>query len=84
MCFCRMLTLAGKLRVKSWICVLSLISVFTFKLIDLTGTLGFSVDGPSPHGGAGGGPLRFGRPQAPRRRGGPFSLSIYTSIYLYI
>ena len=47
---------------------------FLFSLYNLIILLGLSADGPRPHGGGGGGPLRFGRPQAPRRRRWPIAV----------
>ena len=47
---------------------------FLVSLYDLMILLGLSADGSRPHGGGGGGPLRFGRPQAPRLRRWPIAV----------
>ena len=67
---------------KTLLCIVNYLSnlgfsgflLFLFSLYNLMILLGFSADGPRPRGGAGGGPLRFGRPhplQAPQTAPGP-------------
>ena len=59
---------------KTLLCIINCLSSLGFSaflsflasLYNLMILVGLSADGPRPHGGGGGGPLRFGRPHPPQ------------------